>query len=123
MLALLLDEPGSARVRDYLPGALLSSVNLAEIVSKFAERGMPAAEAAGVISAIGVDVVDYDPKQAVLTGALRVETRGIGLSLGDRACLALARLRGVPAVTADQAWSKVSGGAIVVIRPAPAEKG
>jgi PIN domain nuclease of toxin-antitoxin system len=117
-LALLLAEPGTDRVKTALPGALLSTVNFAEVVTKLCERGMPAGEARGAIEATGVEVVDFGVDQACLAGELRNATRSAGLSLGDRACLALARLRGLPAITADTAWGQLSGFDIIVIRGA-----
>jgi ribonuclease VapC len=116
VLALLLDEPGADRVKAALPGAFLSTVNFAEVVSKLCERGMPANEARAAIETIGAEVVDYGVEQACITGDLRNSTRSAGLSLGDRACLALARQRNVPAITADTAWGKLSGFNVVVIR-------
>lgn len=116
VLALLLAEPGSEQVRAALPGALLSTVNLAEVVSKLNERGMPADETRAAVEATGVEWVDFTADQACAAGALRGETRAAGLSLGDRACLALARLRSLPAITADAAWGRLPGFDVVVIR-------
>lgn len=117
ILALLLGEPGAAKVRDALPGGLLSSVNLAEVVSKLCERGMPAAEAMMAVASIGVDIVSFDAEQAHLAGEMRPATRAAGLSLGDRACLALARQRGLPTLTADAAWAGLPGFDVVLLRP------
>jgi PIN domain nuclease of toxin-antitoxin system len=116
VLALLFAEPGAAAVEAVLPGALLSTVNFAEVVSKLREHGMPASQARAAIEAIGVDVEPFDSDQATIAGALRPTTRSIGLSLGDRACLALAQRRGFPALTTDQAWSRVDGANVVCIR-------
>jgi len=116
ILALLLTEPGADIVAGYLPDACLSAVNLSEVMSKLCERGMPPEDARQAVANMGVDVVAFDDDQAQRTGALRPATRALGLSLGDRACLALAQLRGVPAVTADQVWRQVSGSTIVLIR-------
>ena len=116
VLAVLLEEAGADRVETVLPGALLSAVNLAEVVSKLCERGMPADEVLLAVAALGVDIVAYDGEQARLTGELRPLTRAAGLSLGDRACLALSRLRQLPALTADAAWLAVSESEVVLIR-------
>jgi ribonuclease VapC len=116
VLALLLAEPGADRVQEALPGALLSTVNFTEVVTKLCERGMPAVEARAAVEAIGVELVDFDADLACATGDLRTVTRSAGLSLGDRACLALARLRGFPALTADAAWLQVPGFDVVPIR-------
>jgi PIN domain nuclease of toxin-antitoxin system len=116
VLALLLAEDGAAIVTEALPGALFSTVNLAEVVAKLVERGMPSGEAREAMAATGVEFVDFDADQACLSGELRAATRSHGLSLGDRACLALARVRGLPAVTADAAWAQVEGFEVTVIR-------
>ncbi|MEI7610034.1 MAG: type II toxin-antitoxin system VapC family toxin [Rhodospirillaceae bacterium] len=116
VLAVLLEEAGAERVERVLPGALVSAVNLAEVVSKLCERGMPADEVLLAVAALGVDIVPYEGEQARLTGELRPRTRAAGLSLGDRACLALARLRGLPALTADAAWVGACDGEVVLIR-------
>jgi PIN domain nuclease of toxin-antitoxin system len=116
VLALLLAEPGADAVAETLPGALLSSVNFAEIIGKLCERGMPAEQARLAVESIGVEIIDFDTNQACLTGELRPATRAIGLSLGDRACLALAQLHKLPALTADTAWKSVTSVQITQIR-------
>ena len=116
VLALLLAEAGSDKVQEVLPGALLSAVNFAEVISKLCERGMPVDQARIAIETIGVEVIDFDGDQACLTGELRNSTRSAGLSLGDRACLALARQRTLPTLTADKAWSALAGFDVVAIR-------
>ncbi|MBA3812825.1 MAG: type II toxin-antitoxin system VapC family toxin [Caulobacteraceae bacterium] len=118
LLALLLDEPGAKEVMAALPGALLSSVNLAEVVAKLCERGMPVDEARAAIEATGAELVDFTADHACLSGDLRGATKSAGLSLGDRACLALARTRNLPAMTSDSAWAHVAGFDVVVIRAA-----
>ncbi|MDD2861470.1 MAG: type II toxin-antitoxin system VapC family toxin [Acidiphilium sp.] len=116
VLALLFGEPGAERVKETLPGALLSAVNFAEIVTKLCERGMPQDQARLAIEAIGVEVVDFGIDQACVTGELRNRTRSAGLSLGDRACLALAQQQNLPAVTADTAWAQIPELNVVIIR-------
>ena len=116
VLALLLGEPGAEKVKLALPGALLSAVNFAEVVTKLCERGMPQNQARAAIETIGVEIVDFGVDQACITGDLRNRTRSIGLSLGDRACLALAQQRNLPAITADTAWGKLPGFNIIMIR-------
>ncbi len=115
-LCLLWDEPGAEAVAAVLPGALMSTVNVAEVVAKLSERGMSGAAALATIDGLGVDTVDFDRVQAAESGALRVMTRAKGLSLGDRACLTLSRQRNCPAVTADAAWADVAGFDVKLIR-------
>ncbi|WP_420594608.1 type II toxin-antitoxin system VapC family toxin [Deinococcus sp.] len=107
VIAYLLDEPGAARVATVMAGSLLSSVNLCEIVSKFAERGEDAARVQADVLALGLEVVDFSPPQALIAAALRPQTRHLGLSLGDRACLALALEHGAIVLTADKPWQNL----------------
>jgi ribonuclease VapC len=120
VLAVLLAEPGADKVQSALPGALLSTVNFAEIITKLCERGMPQDLARTAIETIGVEVVDFSVEHACITGDLRNSTRSAGLSLGDRACLALAQHRNLPAMTADTAWGQLPGFNVIVIRGAGA---
>jgi ribonuclease VapC len=117
VLAMLFNEPGADAVKSALPGALLSTVNLAEVITKLRNKGVPADTARLAIETTGVEIINFDLEQACLTGELRTSTRPYGLSLGDRACLALAHLRNLPAITADTAWNQLAGFKIVLIRP------
>lgn len=116
VLALIFNEPGAETVKSTLPDALLSTVNLAEVITKLVEKGLPANVARAAVEAIGAEIVDFETEQAYLTGELRAVTRSAGLSIGDRACLALARQRNAPALTADRAWSRLSGFEVVILR-------
>ena len=115
VLAVLQREPGGEEVADYLPGAFVSSVNLSEVAGKLMETGLPETEARRAVDALGLVPVPFDPEDAWATGRLRVLTRRAGLSLGDRACLALAFARRVPAVTTDRAWRRLGLGAAVKV--------
>jgi ribonuclease VapC len=116
VLALLLGEPGHEVVRAALPGSFLSTVNFAEIATKLCERGVPVSEVRNAILTLGIDIVDFTVEHALLTGELRNATKSAGLSIGDRACLALAQLHGLPALTADKAWAGLPGFNIEFIR-------
>ncbi len=118
VLALLLAEPGADKVQATLPGALFSAVNFAEVMTKLCERGMPQDLARTAIETLGAEVVDFGVEHACITGDLRNVTRSAGLSLGDRACLALAQQRQLPAMTADTAWAQLPGFNVIVIRGA-----
>lgn len=115
ILAVIFGEAGSDVVRAHMDGAVVSTVNLAEVVAKLADRGATVADAEALFSELTVAPVAFDAEQAWSSGALRVSTRQRGLSLGDRACLALARSRGVPALTGDRAWADVAGDVEVVM--------
>ena len=117
ILAVLLNEPGEDVVTEYKGDALVSSINLAEVAAKFADRGAIPAEWLYPFSLMRLEVVAFDEDQALASGQLRQSTRRRGLSLGDRACLQLAAQRGLPAVTADRAWAGLEVGVEVrVIR-------
>jgi len=116
LLALMDAEPGQEAVAAVLPGALVSAVNLAEVVSKLAEHGMPAAQAHADALALGIDVTAFDAELALDAGALRPLTRSAGLSLGDRCCLALARLRRAAVLTTETRWEPISNAVDVRIR-------
>jgi PIN domain nuclease of toxin-antitoxin system len=117
VLALLNREPGAEEVEKTIPGAAIGAVNLSEVVAKLAERGMPEEAIRLALSGIELDVTPFDGPLAYRAGLLRVSTRGLGLSFGDRACLALGRQLGMPVLTADRRWSELSVGVEVrVIR-------
>jgi PIN domain nuclease of toxin-antitoxin system len=108
LLALIFDEAGAARVKRHLDNALLSAVNAAEVVGTLVERGMPGGEAERIVARLVPEIVAFDTEQAFLAGSLRLATRQFGLSLGDRACLALAIKLSDPVLTADRTWTKLS---------------
>ncbi|MFY9694753.1 MAG: type II toxin-antitoxin system VapC family toxin [Xanthobacteraceae bacterium] len=110
ILAILNNEPGADAVEEMLDDALVSTVNYAEVVAKLVERGSTSAQAQSVLRSIALTTSNFDILLAQRTGALRAETEKRGLSLGDRACLALAEREGVPALTGDRNWvGAVSG--------------
>lgn len=107
LLALLDGEPGQETVAPLIPGAVIGTVNLAEVVGKLAERGMLEAEIREALDGLALGVQPVDEAIAYATGMLRPATREYGLSLGDRACLALAATLGLPAYTADRVWAEL----------------
>ena len=110
VLAVYFDEPGADRVRAVLPGALLSAVNYAEAIGKCLERGETLAVTLRKLDALGVTVVAHDASLAQRAGELLPLTRRFGLSLGDRACLALAERERLPVLTSDRAWKAIAMG-------------
>lgn len=117
ILASLWSEPGGKRVASELGSALVSTVNLTELVSKLQDRGATAEQAVAVVANLAMERVPFDEDQAIRAGALRSSSRTLGLSLGDRCCLALALAKGLPALTTDRAWAELDVGVkIEVIR-------
>ena len=113
LLALLNAEEGAESVQQFLPDAVISTVNFAEVVSRLSAVGMPENEISEVLSILALVLVPFDEEQAFQAGFLYPQTKALGLSLGDRACLALARTLGLPSITADQVWSKLEIGTSV----------
>jgi ribonuclease VapC len=116
VLALLNQERGSATVAAAITGgAAVGTVNLAEVVGKLADAGMPEHAIRAALGGLGLAVVPFDDALCYRAGLLRPSTRAAGLSLGDRACLALAEHLSLPALTADQGWVGVVPG--IDVRP------
>ncbi len=105
VLAVIRDESGSDEAQTFFDRALLSTVNLAEILQKAVQLGLDPDEVRTVLGETEIGIVPFDDAMAASTAALWTSTRSRGLSLADRACLALAEAVGGIAVTADRAWA------------------
>jgi ribonuclease VapC len=114
LLALLNDEPGGDRAVAALNGASINAVNLSEVLGHLLRRGVPSVAGVEAILSFGLDVVPFDRGLAVDTAELERDVRQLGLSLGDRACLATARRLRLPALTADRAWLRLDIGVRVI---------
>ena len=110
LLACLNREPGSESLIGTIAGALLSTVNLAETMAVLMRQGASKEKAVEILDLWDLHVADFNRSLAEETGALAQRTRSKGLSLGDRACLALALSEDLPVVTADRAWRGVDVG-------------
>ncbi|MGD0430911.1 MAG: type II toxin-antitoxin system VapC family toxin [Acetobacteraceae bacterium] len=110
LLALLQSEPGAEVVADLLSVGVMSAVNLSEVVAKLIDHGMPLDQAREALDELPIQVHPFDRDAAFAAAELRRVTRSAGLSLGDRACLALAAHLGVAAVTSDGAWATLADG-------------
>ncbi|MCL4545574.1 MAG: type II toxin-antitoxin system VapC family toxin [Chloroflexi bacterium] len=109
LLALLQAEQGSKQVRAALAtGAVMSAVNLSEVVAKLSELDMEEAAIRSILEPIGLHITAFDADAAYSAGLLRSATKAAGLPLGDRACLGLAQRLRLPVVTADRAWQDLS---------------
>ena len=110
LLALARGERGFDVVQDLLQTqeCVASSVNMAEVGSKLVDLGLPPSELPHALAQFQVGVLDFGLEHATASSALRTLTRHVGLSLGDRACLALAKLMDATAVTSDSAWLDIA---------------
>jgi len=109
VLAYLFEEAGTDKVSTVLESGsgVISSVNYAELVSKLIDRGMPPAIIRETLFGLEFELVEHDETQAFATGELRAISKAFGLSLGDRACLALGIVKQLPVLTADRIWLNV----------------
>jgi ribonuclease VapC len=108
ILAVIGGEPGAEKLTPaLLARAVGSTVNLAEVQARLVSRGWPSKQAWEDATSPVRDVVPFDEEQARITGDLIIQTRPLGLSLGDRACLALGIALKLPVYTAERAWKNL----------------
>jgi PIN domain nuclease of toxin-antitoxin system len=117
LLALLNDEPGRDRVEKALDDSIIGAVNYCETLGKLIDAGVPEDDARHSIDLLNIDIVEFDTELAFRAAAIRPMTKRLGLSLGDRCCLALGLDRKATVLTAERSWSKLKLGLkIEVIR-------
>jgi len=110
ILAVILNEPGSQNVIPILEGGSLSAVNLAEVHTRLLQRGAAADHVWNRILSLQCEVCFFSDDQARIAAELIGKTRPFGLSLGDRACLALAIERKATVYTTERVWKDLSLG-------------
>lgn len=110
ILASIFREPGGDQALDHLADAGMLTVNVTEVISKLTERGWDFDEAVAAFNTYGLAIFDFGVDLAIDAGRLHVPTRHKGLSLGDRACLALARREKATALTAERKWADLDVG-------------
>ena len=113
LLALVQSGAGADVVQRVYERALISAVNLAEVASALVERGLDVATVRRDLTSLPVEVVPFEGEQMFEAARLRRLTHHERLSLADRVCLALARIRGLPVLTADRAWRSLKVGVVV----------
>ncbi|MDQ3089432.1 MAG: type II toxin-antitoxin system VapC family toxin [Acidobacteriota bacterium] len=116
VLAVLQNENGREKVELILEISAISRVNVTEVLTKLVERGMAVNEAEAAFNDLKLKVVEFDESQSIKAAELRPLTKHLGLSLGDRCCLALAIQENATAVTADRNWASFNLCKVEVIR-------
>lgn len=101
------EERGASEVEPLLERSAISTVNLSEVLQKSLDRGVNVEGLSSDLEALGLTPVPFETKDAENAAALWRHTKGLGLSLGGRACLVTARRLKVPALTADSVWSNI----------------
>jgi PIN domain nuclease of toxin-antitoxin system len=117
LLAVLHGERGADRVQQYLVrgGVVMSTVNYCEAVGKLAERGKDIEAFRRAFQELGIALIQLDEATAAEAGRLKMSARRLGLSIGDRVCLALGRRLGIETLTTDGLWSQVGAEYRVVL--------
>lgn len=110
LIAVVQEEPGAELVLPRLTSSIISAVNRSEVLAKLVDFGLSLEEGEELVGRLSVGTVPFDVALADAAAGLRAATRHLGLSLGDRACLALARARRLPVLTTDRAWRELAIG-------------
>lgn len=114
LIAFLFREAGAEAAVWHIPGGLISTVNYSEVVARALEKRMALETINYELGRLPMAVVPFDAPLATLAATLKAPTRALGLSLADRACLALGLDRKLPVVTGDRDWAKASLAVTVV---------
>lgn len=114
VIALINREKGCEIVEKYLEDSIISTVNFAEVIAvvnrELFKTEADRIEGLKLITDTLPQIIDFDVNQAIISGEFDSITKKYGLSLGDRACFALAKYKNIPVLTADKAWSKLNLG-------------
>lgn len=110
VLAYLHREPGWDKVRAAIGEACIGAVNWSEIAQKATRKGLNVETARVLLTEVGLTIVPFSARQAEVAAHLWEKTHSRGLSLADRACLALAMEQQAPVLTADRVWRELDLG-------------
>lgn len=117
LIALLKKEPGYEIIEGLIANSAISSVNLSELVSIMARNDVIDSEIIEVITDLVPEVLPFTESIAIQAGILIKHTKSLGLSLGDRACIATGLAHNMTIYTTDRIWEKLDISAnIIVIR-------
>jgi len=107
LLAAILDEKGGDTVQQRIEESLVSSINWSEVLQKLNKAGVNTLEVATALKAMGLEIIPFEEADANIAAELWPETKALGLSLADRACLATGRRLKISVITADKAWQSL----------------
>ena len=107
LIAAMYLEKGADLVKKHIDNALISTVNLTEVIENMLSRGVLVSDARKIIDELSIKTIDYTEEHTFIAAGLRKPNKHKGLSLGDRACLALAMAEKLTVLTADKAWKDI----------------
>lgn len=107
ILALIQEEPGAEVIKPLLSQSMMSTVNVAETLTSLQKVDIGPEEGIEYMSLLINEIVNFDLDQALEVAILYPKTKHKGLSLGDRACLALGKKYHATLYTADKAWKNI----------------
>lgn len=108
IMALLLDEPGADLVAGFAGDALISTINLQEVIKTLLARSNPEEAVRLMLDEIDIEPRAHTVEDAWAAAHLYAYTKTKGCGVGDRSCMALAIAEGLPAITADRVWAELS---------------
>ncbi len=103
LLAWMYREPGHKRVFAALPQSVMTTVNLSEVLARFVRDSFHLAEIGREVAKLPIEWIDFYRTLAAIAAGLAPQTREVGLSFGDRVCLALGAARSITIITGDRA--------------------
>jgi PIN domain nuclease of toxin-antitoxin system len=115
VLAYLHNEKGAEIVERDIIGACVSAINATEVVTKLLERRFACSDVQAIMESFQLRIISFDASMMYRTAELRLLTRHLGLSLGDRACLTVAEYLKLPVLTADKQWLNIQSLSIEII--------
>ncbi len=108
LIMLFAKEKGYEIIKQRMKNAIISSVNIAEVYKYCIEvQNLSEEDCRSLIKLSGIKIIEFCEEQALITAKIIKRTKHYGLSLGDRACIALAMLNNHPILTCDKIWQKV----------------
>ncbi len=116
LLAYLFKETGYERVAQYIENSCISTVNLSEVAGRLVRDGIDAGLLMQQIQCTAIEIVPFSQTHALYAANFIPQTQRYGLSLGDRACLGLAKEKQLAVLTADTVWSQLTDVEIILIR-------